>query len=196
MCLQLQGKQFKAGDMLLMVAAGGMFLYHMFILVASCSMLYSTQRNHTVNFEKKTIPHPLPIVENVGVLYYIGIFSLIDHLVLVFQVIFQTMLLIGGQYASKSTSPIRSIKSEFLWYIAVCNAARWVTDSFFDTTVSQINPIKQIVYPADMWIVISRALFPLMLFYQFHSAHLCYALKHRLYPDRPHAPRPPNVLNA
>lgn len=156
-----------------------MFIYHYMIVFASVATLNPQGRRDILTMQQNSTA--LLSYKNENQIHVIGGLVFTNSLLVLPQVICQTMLLIIGQRAKRTTQTSSEWKQEMLWYLAICNGSKWVLDSLINGSVSKNNPAKAVVFSGLTWKAISKSISPLHLFYRFHSMHLCVALKQRLY---------------
>lgn len=157
----------------------GVLIYHYAILFGSTATLKSQGRQDILKKQPNATDYPT--YKREYQILDIGALLFTSNLIVIAQVICQTLLLIIGQRAKRSSQASSDWKQEMLWYVAICNGAKWMLDSLIDGTVSKNNPVKAVVFSSLKWKAISTSISPLHLFFRFHSMHLCVSLKNKLY---------------
>lgn len=160
-----------------MVCTLAVTAYHLFLAIGSVSLLSVEGTQKLVKHEN--LSH-LAIHMNGTTLQIVGAMAITESIVMIAQVILQTAVLISSSKSKQGYKPSLP-GQELLWCIAVYNATIWIMDSFLSMRLSKISPIKELVYPEQTWTIVSKTLYPLIIYYRFHSAHLYYGLQGRLY---------------
>ena len=163
-------------DLVLLVATAGLILYHLFTIAGVSTIADEEQRNEALAIrynETHTVFHCKSTIADTGLL------SITVSCILTVEVLLQTTLII---FASNMPNDIDEERLRMLkklcTYLAVGNLFEWFDSSLTLGSVKHTDPIKEIVYSKKTWTVLSRCIFPMMLFYRFHSGHLLWHVNH------------------
>ena len=118
--------------------------------------------NHTI-FTKETVPVLRDLILGISV-----IFSC--------QVALQTFIITIASKTKylQSIKQTRPLLAVLCWCLAFCNFFKWLDSSLNLSSVAHTNPVKELVFSRSTSVVIARSLFPMILFYRFHSVHLLF----------------------
>lgn len=106
--------------------------------------------------------------------------SFVIHSIDILQIATQTYILIVATTkndfdwgAINSTVLSRRIAKEILYYLCICNATIWITNSFIEGHYKRAQDARILVFGKTGWTGIAQSTYPLALFYRYHSVHMC-----------------------
>ncbi|CAN8006136.1 unnamed protein product [Ixodes hexagonus] len=104
-------------------------------------------------------------------LWYRNYTSIISHVLVVTQVVLQTMFISDGLRRCSNARRHRFTKPgrEMVTFLIICNVTVWVTNTF-NMEKYHMNPYVRKCFGEDAWVMVKHATFPLMLFYRFHAS--------------------------
>lgn len=158
--------------MLLLISATGEFIYLFFGLLAATSAFNKEKLDEMIHNAPNTT-HPEKFQAESALTF-------VTNTLDITQISMQTFVLILTtapgplRWCSETTRSKRMkyIITEILYYLSVCNAAKWVTDSFVEGHYLRLSEAKILVFGKSTWTAITQATYPLVLFYRFHSVHM------------------------
>mgnify|MGYP001791810859 FL=1 len=159
-------------QILLLISATGEFAYLFFgLLAATAAFNPDKLDNMILNAANNTTTYKLK-AENA--------LTFVTNTVDITQISIQSFALIlatasaNFRWNTESSEYVKAkyIITEILYYLCVCNAAKWVTDSFIEGHYLRSSEAKILVFGETTWKAITQATYPLVLFYRFHSVHM------------------------
>lgn len=170
--LQLQGIKLSTNHYLLLISATGEFIYLYFGIVAA-----TTAFNKEI-LDKIEEHAQAQTNETRSELVAENALNFVTNSMDVVQIAVQTSALILAtmgktfNWRTEDAGKAKHILSEVLYYLCVCNAAKWITDSFIEGVYLKSSEAKILVFGETAWTAITQTSYPLVLFYRFHSVHM------------------------
>lgn len=155
---------------LLLISATGQFVYLYFGVLAAATAFNGNNLHKMVEHADKNTTEGELLAENA--------LNIVMDSVDIAQVGTQTFALIiatmGLPFVWHGGDPQRykHILKELLYFLCVCNAAKWITDSFIEGHYLKSSEAKILVFGETTWTAITQTTYPLVLFYRFHSVHM------------------------
>lgn len=168
---------FHPETILLLAAAVGEFIYLYFGILAASAVFKEKTMDEMMNLEMKQ-SHFNGQEEDRFSLRRLGWLNFFTNIIDIFQIGAQTLLLFLAESSisvltwCEDRSKKKSLLRELLWYLCVCNFAKWVTDSFIEGHFLKNSEAKTLVFGSTRWTAITQSTYPLVLFYRFHSVHM------------------------
>ncbi|XP_067949755.1 uncharacterized protein [Watersipora subatra] len=163
---------------LLLIAAFGEFVYLYFGTVTATAgldpvklreMVLENHNDTRLNFRYDD-KHGL---ERLNLICWL---TLLTNFIDIFQVSLQTYFIIFSEgnlanWHQRLNGGNRKlcVFKEIVWYLCVCNFAKWISQSIFEDSLLRNSEAKTLVFSVDRRTAITQTTYPLVLFYRFHS---------------------------
>nr|XP_022337858.1 uncharacterized protein LOC111133628 [Crassostrea virginica] len=109
---------------------------------------------------------------------FISSWSIAENILLLVVVYFQTVFILQSyRYRRYRRLDCLSIKNVFM-LLSVMNLGLWFNDSFLQNRVPYINAVNYKMYTQQTWDFMNGTLFPIVVFFRFHSSMILYELHH------------------
>ena len=168
------------------MAATGEFIYLYFGLLSSTAGFGPDMLDAMVELEQQ-VSHP-KLREDKETLLQICWLTFFNNAIDILQIALQTFLLVLAKSNHNTTINWREnqerkkyLFKETLWYLCVCNFSKWVTDSFVEGNLLKNSEAKNLVFGSQTWTGITQSVYPLVLFYRFHSVHMILGVMGAIY---------------
>ena len=121
-------------------------------------------------------------------IFQICLITIFNNLLDILQISLQTFLLITAE--GNHGTPIEwdnrqelkcKVLKEILWFLCVCNACKWISQSFLEDHILSNSEAKTLVFHVEKRTAITQGTYPLVLFYRFHSAVMLLAMQYKLF---------------
>lgn len=142
------------GKLVLLLSTAGTLLYMMFGLVAGCVLLSRKVSS-------------------------IATFLILQKILEIVIVVIQTSLILKAQSLHVhrvNQEPKRISASKVFFTFFLIRVIMWTTDSYIGKSTTKIMPIETEVYGVNYWDTINDMLYPITMFYLFHTAIDLYQL--------------------
>lgn len=153
------------------MATTGLFVYHLFRVVGFYGVFDDDLRK-TLLEEKAA--EGIPTFDD-GTTYTVGWLSVASSGFLMFQVAIQTYIIVVGDGVNRIAPITDCAQWQFLMFIpmAICNLIIVLNSLMVSSNLSSTDPVVVLGFSKN-WPAISRALFPLIIFYRSNSVSLLF----------------------
>lgn len=172
-----QGTKWDTENNLLFIAVAGEIAFLSFDAVAH-ALAFNEDNRHIMANSSINIS-AINTRLNESTIHNFATFNFAQDFLTIFQVLLQTFCLLILTHEAKESAALKlSLRQKMLTifllsYISVCNIAIWVSCSFIETDYSQgkvsLYVVNELVIGERNWKFVSTLLYPLVLFYRFHS---------------------------
>lgn len=170
----------EAGDLLYLISVTGILVYDLFNVVGSDGILEEESLNKLI-----ADMDPDSSIFTVVTAKVLGTLSMSISVLFILQATLQTAIVIFGNNVRRIRPYTgRDKKIALFWSLVIGNLSIWFGSTLLLGSVRYTDPIKELVFSKQTWIVISRCVYPMLLFFRLHSCHLLYVAGDNIFGER------------
>ena len=170
----LKGMRLTTEHILLLISATGEFIYLYFGIFAATAAFNREKleliMGHAHNTTQEITNQKIFVAEN-ALTFVMNSIDIAQIAIQTFALMIATSNLTFN-WNVNDPQRVKHYITEVLYYLCVCNGAKWVTDSFIEGHYLRSSEAKILVFGDTTWTGITQTTYPLVLFYRFHSVHM------------------------